>query len=75
MRTRPLRRSTHDRIIAGVCGGIAQWGGWRPVWVRVAFVVGSILPILPGFVAYAILWLVVPTEATTRRATRFGKSS
>jgi len=43
--------------------------------VRVAFVVGSILPILPGFVAYAILWLVVPTEATTRRATRFGKSS
>jgi len=41
----------------------------------VAFVVGSLLPILPGFVAYVVLWLVVPTEATTRPATRSETSS
>ena len=50
-------------MIAGVCGGIAQWGSWNPVWVRVIFVVGSILPILPGFLVYLLLWLVVPSEA------------
>jgi phage shock protein C len=61
--TGPLRRSTHNRIIAGVCAGIAEWRGWRPVWVRVAFVVGSILPIVPGFVVYVVLWLIVPKEA------------
>src|SRR5207247_3117580 len=59
----PFRRSREDRMIAGVCGGIAKWGSWNPVWVRVIFVVGSILPILPGFLVYLLLWLVVPSEA------------
>jgi len=58
----PLRRSTHNRILAGVCGGIAEWRGWRPFWVRVAFVVGSILPIVPGFVVYVVLWLLVKEQ-------------
>jgi len=62
-------------MVAGVCGGIARWGGWSPVWVRVIFVVGSILPILPGFLVYLLLWLVVPSEAAARAATRSGTSS
>ena len=62
-------------MIAGVCGGIAQWGSWNPVWVRVIFVVGSILPILPGFLVYLLLWLVVPSEAAARSATRSLTSS
>jgi len=62
-------------MIAGVCGGIAQWGSWNPVWVRVIFVVGSILPILPGFLVYLLLWLVVPSEAAARSATRSRTSS
>jgi phage shock protein C len=61
----PLRRSTHNRIIAGVCAGIAEWRGWKPIWVRVAFVVGSLLPIVPGFVVYLVLWLLVPKAAPT----------
>jgi phage shock protein PspC (stress-responsive transcriptional regulator) len=64
--TGPLRRSTHNRIIAGVCAGIAEWRGWRPIWVRVAFVVGSLLPIVPGFVVYLVLWLLVPKAAVTQ---------
>jgi len=62
-------------MVAGVCGGIARWGSWNPVWVRVIFVVGSILPILPGFLVYLLLWLVVPSEAAARPATRSGTSS
>jgi phage shock protein PspC (stress-responsive transcriptional regulator) len=56
-----------------VCGGIAEWRGWRPVWVRVAFVVGSILPIVPGFVVYLVLWLLVPKEAPQPPAVNGGK--
>ena len=57
-----LRRSTNDKIIAGVCAGIARWLGWKPVTMRILFVVGSVLPIIPGFLVYIILWAIVPEE-------------
>jgi phage shock protein PspC (stress-responsive transcriptional regulator) len=47
-------------MIAGVCGGLADWLGWRPAVVRALFVVGSVIPILPGFLVYAVLWVAVP---------------
>jgi phage shock protein C len=34
----PLYRSRRSRIIAGVCGGLAEWLGWSPTWVRVLYV-------------------------------------
>ncbi len=58
----PLRRSRRHRIVAGVCGGIAERVGWSPFLVRVLFVVGAVLPIFPGALAYVVLWLVVPEE-------------
>jgi phage shock protein C len=58
-----LRRSRRHRLIAGVCGGLAEHLGWRPSAVRALFVIGSLLPILPGFVVYLVLWLAVPSEA------------
>lgn len=57
----PLRRSRRDRKIAGVCGGIAEWGGWDPTVVRLAFIVGLLLP-GPGILAYLALWLAVPED-------------
>ena len=56
----PLRRSTSDKLIAGVCGGIAEWRGWNATLVRAVFVIGSFIPIIPGFLVYAVLWIVVP---------------
>jgi phage shock protein PspC (stress-responsive transcriptional regulator) len=58
----PLRRSRRHRLIAGVCGGVAEWRGWNATAVRALFVVGSLVPIVPGFVVYVVLWLVVPRE-------------
>lgn len=56
-----LMRSRDDRMIAGVCGGLANWLGWDPTLVRVSYVVISILSAgFPGTVAYIILWLVMP---------------
>jgi phage shock protein C len=58
-----LYRSRNNKMIAGVCGGIAEWLGWTPTAVRVAYVIISILSVgFPGTIAYIILWLVMPKE-------------
>jgi phage shock protein C len=57
----PLRRSRRHRMIAGVCGGIAEWLGWDPTAVRILYVLVSILSAaFPGILVYAILWFVMP---------------
>lgn len=56
----PLKRS-RDRVIAGVCGGLAEWLGWKADRVRIAYVIVSILSAaFPGIIAYLLLWLVMP---------------
>ena len=58
-----LYRSRRHRVIAGVCGGLADWLGWSPTWVRVLYVVGSVLSVaFPGILVYIILWIVMPNE-------------
>jgi len=57
----PLYRSRRSSIIAGVCGGIAEWLGWSPTLVRVLYVVGSLISVaFPGMIVYIILWVVMP---------------
>jgi phage shock protein PspC (stress-responsive transcriptional regulator) len=57
----PLRRSRDDRIIAGVCGGLAAWLGWTPFRVRLLYVLVSILSAaFPGIAVYIVLWVVIP---------------
>ena len=56
-----LYRSKKEKMIAGVCGGIAEWLGWNPTLVRSLYVVGSIVSVaFPGAIVYLILWLVMP---------------
>ena len=59
---RPLRRSRTHRIVAGVCGGLAEWLGWSPLLVRVLFVVVGALPFLSGILVYLVMWLLIPAE-------------
>jgi phage shock protein C len=59
----PLYRSRNNRIIAGVCGGLAELLGWTPFRVRLWYVIISILSVaFPGTIAYLILWLVIPND-------------
>ena len=52
-------------VIAGVCGGIAEWLGWDPTLVRVLFVVVSVLSAaFPGLLVYLVLWILMPTRAS-----------
>ena len=56
-----LYRSHRHKIIAGVCGGLADWLGWNPDLVRVLYVVASVLSAMfPGLLVYVLLWLVMP---------------
>jgi phage shock protein PspC (stress-responsive transcriptional regulator) len=56
-----LKRSVESRMIGGVCGGIAEWLGWDPTLVRIAFVAVSLLSAaFPGIVVYLILWILMP---------------
>ena len=60
---RPLRRSTRDSLLAGVCGGLAQWLGWDATIVRVLYVLLSVLSAaFPGIIVYVILWLIMPPD-------------
>ena len=59
----PLVRSRLDKMIGGVCGGIARWLGWDPTLVRVLYVVVSVLSAaFPGLLVYAVLWAVMPAR-------------
>lgn len=58
---KPRLRRSHDRMIAGICGGIADWLGWDPTLVRLLYVGISILSAaFPGILAYLVLWFVMP---------------
>lgn len=54
-------RSKNDKIIAGVCGGIARYFNIDPAIVRLLFVLavalGGASPLI-----YLVLWLVMPEE-------------
>jgi len=56
-------RSRRDKMLGGVCAGMARSLGWSPTRVRVLYVVLSILSAaFPGTLVYLILWLAVPLE-------------
>ncbi|MDL2278141.1 PspC domain-containing protein [Parabacteroides sp. OttesenSCG-928-G07] len=54
-----LMRS-NDKMIAGVCGGIADYFGWDPTLVRIGYALLSIFTVFAGVLVYIILWLVMP---------------
>ncbi|MEX2116520.1 MAG: PspC domain-containing protein [Bacteroidota bacterium] len=59
-KTKRLYRSSSNKMIAGVCGGIAEYLKVDPTAVRVAWILLSVLPFVPGIILYVIAWLVIP---------------
>jgi phage shock protein C len=57
-----LRRSRSDRVVAGVCGGLAQFFGISAFWFRLAFLIALIPGGVPGLLPYILLWLIIPKE-------------
>jgi len=57
-----LRRSRSDRMLGGVCGGIARYFGVDPVAVRVGYAIVAVITGGGALIAYPILWIVMPEE-------------
>lgn len=57
-----LTRSRKERMIAGVCGGLAEYLGWDPTLVRIVYVLATIFTAFAGVIIYLILWIIMPEE-------------
>lgn len=63
MRSRRLTRSLIDRVLGGVCGGLAAYIGIGPWWVRAVFVVLGLFTAGTGVLIYLALWLTLPAQS------------
>jgi len=54
-----LARSANHKVIAGVCGGLAERFGLSPNAVRLIFIISCVLP-GPQCVIYIALWIIMP---------------
>lgn len=61
MSTPTLSRPRHNRMIAGVCAGIARRFGWSTTVVRVVAVASVLIP-GPQVLAYVICWIIIPND-------------
>lgn len=54
-----------NKVIAGVCGGIAEYFGWDIALVRIVYLLISIFSAaFPGIIVYIILWIVMPPSSS-----------
>lgn len=60
--TKKLYRSTDQKVIAGVCGGIAEYFDIDVTLVRLIAVALLLPGGLPGFLPYVIMWAIVPQK-------------
>jgi phage shock protein PspC (stress-responsive transcriptional regulator) len=47
-------------MVAGVCGGLAEFFGISAFWFRLAFFIALIPGGIPGLVPYLIMWIIIP---------------
>lgn len=57
---KPLRRSSDNRILLGICGGLGEFFGINPIWFRLLFIIAAIPGGIPGILLYLILWVIIP---------------
>ena len=57
-----LCRTSDDRRIAGVCGGLAKYLGWGSTRVRIIWVLATLFTAFAGVIVYLVLWFLMPKE-------------
>ncbi|MCD7936291.1 MAG: PspC domain-containing protein [Tannerellaceae bacterium] len=62
MITKRLYRSTSDKMLGGVCGGIAKYFGLDPTLVRLGYIALTFFTVFSGIPAYLVMWIVIPKE-------------
>jgi len=67
MNSKKLYRSSTDKKIAGVCGGLGEYFGVDSTVIRVIFVILALPGGLPGIILYVILWFVMPESPVEQK--------
>jgi phage shock protein PspC (stress-responsive transcriptional regulator) len=60
---RRLLRTSDDKMVAGVCGGLARYLGVDPTFVRVAWVIALVLGFPAAVIAYLVAWAITPLSS------------
>ena len=53
---------SNDKMIAGVCSGIAEYFGWDITIFRIIYTVASVFTAFSGVILYIILWIIMPQK-------------
>lgn len=61
--TKRFTRSTTDKKLGGVCGGLADYLGWDPLLVRLLWVVLTLVSFGAGVIGYLLIWWLAPKDA------------
>lgn len=62
MERKKMTRS-NDRMIAGVCAGIADYFDCDPTPVRIAYVILTFFSLFSSLILYPILWIIMPEKS------------
>jgi len=63
-----LYRSTKDRKIAGVCGGVGEFFSVDPTLIRLVIVfLGLATGMFPGILTYVVAWIIIPEKPTAAK--------
>ena len=57
-----LTRSRSDKMLAGVCGGLAEYFGLDTSLVRIGYALLTLFTAFAGVPVYLIMWLIVPEK-------------
>jgi phage shock protein C len=58
-----LIRSRNDKLLAGICGGLANYLDMDPTIIRLIYVLATLFTaVFPGVLIYLIMWIIVPKE-------------
>lgn len=57
-----LTRSRSNRMLAGVCGGLAEYFSIDPSVVRIGYALLTLFTAFAGVPVYLIMWLIVPNQ-------------
>ena len=68
-----IYRSETERVIGGVCGGLGDYLGIDPTWIRILFVL-SIFASGVGVIAYVIGWIVIPSQRQVLLSTQISEA-
>ena len=62
MAAKKLYRSSKNRMIAGVCGGLGEYFNIDPTMVRIIWAIGTLFSMGFGLLLYLIAWVVIPEQ-------------